>query len=120
MVLHSDELKDDCSDTRRCGQHIVEAPHAFHELIGAVFVDVPSGFASIDNAAVRAFQAMQCTPRTALQASQWVQRSFVFPAAGVAHIRRLPAVDASPSQAGGASAPAPQRPDGTPAPRPRR
>lgn len=88
--------------------------------IGAVFVDVPSGFASIDNAAVRAFQAMQCKPRTALQASQWMQRSFVFPAAGVAHIRQLPAVDASPGQAGGASAPAPQRPDGTPAPRPRR
>lgn len=55
--------------------------------IGAVFVDVPSGIASIDNAAVRAFQAMQCKPRTALQDSQWVHRSFVFPAEGAASIQ---------------------------------
>ena len=46
--------------------------------IGDVFVDVPSGFPSIDNAAVRAFQAMHCQPRTALQASQWLQRTFLF------------------------------------------
>jgi hypothetical protein len=46
--------------------------------IGEAFVDVPSGYPAIDDAAVKAFRTMKCTTREKLQESRWVRRSFAF------------------------------------------
>lgn len=53
----------------------VTAPAA---ALGEMFVEVPSGYAAIDQAALKAFGTMKCSTRVPLQESRWVRRSFVF------------------------------------------